>query len=138
MKRYWDTSAIINGFVSEAVFSKLDDGENVTRSHAFSEFFATMTGREIPSTQGGQQIRVRMSPGDCAVWLRTFSAKVGIVNLTREEVLAALDKAQKANVQGGRVYDYLHAKACEKAESDVLLTRNLADFTEFFPNVQQP
>lgn len=44
---YWDTSAIINAAVSEVVQARLDRDEHFSRLHAFSEFFAIMTGRGI-------------------------------------------------------------------------------------------
>jgi predicted nucleic acid-binding protein len=128
LKSYWDTSAVINAAISADVFARLSTGEHVTRLHTFAEFFATLTGRGTPIPVEGQTARFKLSGNECATWLRQFAAKVTIVELDQAEVLDALTKAQRRNVQGGRVYDYLHATACRKAKADELLTRNTDDF----------
>lgn len=62
------------------------------------------------------------------MWLKGFRAKVTLIELDDSEVLDALAKAHSHNVQGGRVYDYVHALTAEKARADVVLTRNTVDF----------
>lgn len=138
MRTYWDTSAIINAFISADVFDHLDHGEHFTRLHSFAEFFSTMTGRGIPALQDGVIVRSKITPKDCAAWLRTFADKVEIVEPDRKEVLEALDKAQSLGIQGGHVYDYLHAIAARKAKADTVLTRNEDDFKNLVPSVEWP
>jgi hypothetical protein len=48
--------------------------------------------------------------------------------------LNALDTAQKKNVQGGKVYDFLHAVAADKIGPVKLLTRNAKDFAGLAQN----
>jgi hypothetical protein len=139
LRTYWDTSAIINAFLSVEVLKRLDQGEHFTRLHSFAEFFSTMTGRGIPALEeDGTFVRIKLSAKDCALWLRTFADKVKIVEPDKADVLDALDKAQSRNVQGARVYDYLHALASGKAKADELLTRNTEDFQELANNVRWP
>ena len=114
--------------MSAEVFARLNSGEHVTRLHTFAEFFATLTGRGTPIPVEGQMARFKLSADECAIWLRQFAAKVTIVELDKAEVLDALAQARTRNVQGGRVYDYLHATASRKAGADELLTRNTDDF----------
>jgi hypothetical protein len=98
-----------------------------------------MTGRGIPAIdQQGNLVRSALLPGDCATWLRTFAAKIQIVELDSGDVLDALDKAQNKNVQGGRIYDYIHAIAAAKIKSDELLTRNTDDFEGLATNLKWP
>ena len=47
MRTYWDSSALINAAVSEAVMDRLDPGEHVSRLHTLAEFFSIMTSRGI-------------------------------------------------------------------------------------------
>lgn len=130
MKVFWDTSAAINAVVSPQVWERLNVDEHFARLHLFAEFFAIMTGRGIPvKDQAGNPTRLMLTPKDAARWLREFAAKVKLLELTDAETLDALDGAAQKNVQGGRVYDYGHALAAEKADAEVLLTRNLNDFT---------
>jgi predicted nucleic acid-binding protein len=139
LRTYWDTSAIINAFFTPDVFKRLDKGEHFTRLHSFAEFFCTMTGRGIPTLdQDGNAARMKLSGNDCAMWLRTFATKVHIIEPDKNDVLEALDKAQRKNIQGGKVYDYLHALASTKAKADELLTRNTDDFKGLAENAKWP
>jgi len=130
VKSYWDTSAAINALVSTEVWSRLNTGEHFARLHLFFEFFATMTGRGISvKDQSGNPARLVLTPQDAAIWLRGFRTKVKLIDLDDTETLDALDKAQVRSVQGGRVYDYGHALAADKAQAHALLTRNTDDFS---------
>jgi hypothetical protein len=121
------------------VLKRLDEGKHFTRLHSFAEFFCTMTGRGIPAVEeDGTPVKTKLSAKDCAIWLRTFADKVEIVEPDKTNVLDSLDKAQSRNVQGGRVYDYLHALAFAKAKADELLTRNTDDFQGLANNVHWP
>jgi hypothetical protein len=129
VKLYWDTSAAINAIVSKQVWDRLSADEHFTRLHLFSEVFATMTGRGIPVKDAlGNPARLVMSARDATAWLRKFSGKVNLVELDLAETLDALDQAHGKGVQGGRVYDYGHAKAAAKSKADLILTRNTQDF----------
>ena len=70
--------------------------------------------------------------------LRSFASKIKFEELTLEEALEALDKAQSRGVPGARIYDYWHAQVSEKAKADELLTRNTRHFQDLTPNVAWP
>lgn len=130
MKVYWDASAVINAMISPKVEVRLQSDEHYTRPHAFAEFFATMTGRGITLPDANANpTRFKMSAQDASAWLRTFARRVNLVDLDLPELLDGLDRAQELGVQGAGVYDYGHVLAAEKAKADVILTRNVADFT---------
>jgi hypothetical protein len=129
LRLYWDTSAAINAMISPEVRSRLEQDDHFTRSHLFSEFFATMTGRGVGVEDStGQVFDLVMTGDDAAQWLRGFAANLTVIDLNGAEVLDALDKAQSSNVSGGRVYDYGHVVAALRAKADVILTRNTIDF----------
>ena len=131
MRVYWDTSAAINALVSAKVWDRLAVGEHFTRPHMLMEFFSTMTGRGISVLDAkGQPARFCMTGNDAAAWLRKFCEQVRSVDLDLNQTLDALDKAQGANVTGGRVYDYGHGLAAGLAQADVILTRNTSDFQD--------
>ncbi|MGA2541440.1 MAG: hypothetical protein ABSG78_07730 [Verrucomicrobiota bacterium] len=139
MKTYWDTSAAINAALSPEVFRRLDKGEHVARLHLLAEFFATMTGRGVEITdEAGNTDRMVFTQNECAAWLREFADRLEFVELTKEESLNSLDKAQRLGVQGARVYDYWHALVSSKAKSNELITRNTRHFQGLAGNVAWP
>jgi hypothetical protein len=124
-KYYWDSSAMINAAVSDAVAERLDADTHFARAHNLSEFYAIMTGRGVEIR--GLRARAVWSPKDARKWLCDFASKVTIVELSAGEWLDGLDEAG-SKVLGARVYDYGHALAAVKAGADVFLTRNRSDF----------
>jgi hypothetical protein len=139
MRTYWDTSAAINAALSPEVFRRLDKGEHVARLHLLAEFFATMTGRGVEITdEAGNTDRMVFTQNGCAAWLREFADEVEFEELTKDEALNSLDKAQRLGVQGARVYDYWHALVSNKAKSNELITRNTRHFEGLAVNVAWP
>ena len=139
MSTYWDTSAAINAAISHEVFRRLDHGKQIARLHLLAEFFATMTGRGVEITDNAGNIdRMVFTQNECAEWLREFADKLEFEELTKDEALTGLDKAQVLGVQGARVYDYWHALVADKAKSTELLTRNTRHFQGLAKNVVWP
>ena len=139
MRTYWDTSAAINAAISPEVLRRLESREHVARLHLVAEFFATMTGRGVEITdEQGNADRMVFTQNECAAWLRKFAEKLQFADLTKEEALDGLDKAQNLSVQGARVYDYWHALVSAKAKSDELITRNTRHFQGLAENVVWP
>lgn len=131
MRTYWDTSAAINALVSPEVSARLLTGQHITRLHLLAEFFAIMTGRGIEIMDSQRKAhRIVLAQNDCASWLRGFAEKLQFEELSKEELLDALDEAQARGVQGSRVYDYWHALAASKADADELVTRNAKHFED--------
>jgi hypothetical protein len=136
---YWDTSAAINAAISPEVFRRLDRGKHVARLHLLAEFFATMTGRGVEITDdAGNADQMVFTQNQCVAWLRNFADKLEFDELTKEEALDGLDKAQSLGVQGARVYDYWHALVACKANAAELLTRNTRHFEGLAKNVAWP
>jgi hypothetical protein len=139
MRTYWDTSAAINAAISPEVFRRLESGEHVARLHLLAEFFATMTGRGVEITnEAGNTDRMVFTQNECAAWLRKFAGRLEFEELTKDEALNGLEKAQRLGVQGARVYDYWHALVAEKTKADELITRNTRHFQDLAKNVAWP
>jgi hypothetical protein len=139
VRTYWDTSAVINAALSREVFERLDNGMHVARLHLLAEFFATMTGRGVEITDGaGNTDRMVFTQNECAAWLRKFAGRIEFVELTKDEALTGLDRAQRLGVQGARVYDYWHALVSNKAKSNELITRNTRHFEGLAENIAWP
>jgi predicted nucleic acid-binding protein len=119
MKRYWDASALIDALHDSRVEQKALEADQWTRAHALAETFATLTGGKLG---------FRYLPDDAAALIRELAQAMNFVELDAAETLAAMDIAQQLGVRGGRVHDWLHARAAQKAKVTELLTDNLSDF----------
>ena len=119
MKRYWDASALVDALHDPRVEQKALEPDQWTRAHALAETFSTLTGGRL----GFQYL-----PDDAAALIREVAAGMAFIELDAAETLTALEAAQKLGVRGGRVHDWLHARAARKAGVAELLTDNLADF----------
>ncbi len=121
MSVYWDSSALLNALCAQAVMSRLEAGEHVTRSHAYVEAFHHISGRGLPLKDG---TRLGVTPSDAAAMIRRIAKKVKARDLDAEQTLKALDDAQNHGVSGRMVHDWLHARAARLASADVVLSRD--------------
>ncbi len=119
MKRYWDASALVDGLHDPRVEKRALEADQWTRPHTLSEVFSVLTGGRL-----GFQYQ----PDDAAALVKEITRRMRFIELNAAEIQAALDEAQKRGVRGGRVHDWLHARAAKKAGVAELLTDNLADF----------
>lgn len=119
MRRYWDTSGLVEALHDESFRLKITRESAVTRSHSFSEVFSTLTGGRLG---------FRYAPDDAAEIISSLAKDLEVVDLSLEESLAALSQAGGVGVRGGRVHDFLHAQAARKAGVQKLVTLNRNDF----------
>ena len=119
MKRYWDASALVDARHDPRIEQKALEPDQWTRTHALAETFSTLTGGRL----GFQYLA-----DDATALIRELTAGMNFVELDTAETLTALEAAQKRGVRGGRVHDWLHARAARKAKVAELLTDNSADF----------
>jgi predicted nucleic acid-binding protein len=120
MKRYWDTSALVDALHDSRIESLALEPDQWIRPHTLAEAFSTLTGGRLG---------FKYLPSDAAAMLRDLTARFNFVELDAPETLAVLAAAEKRGVRGGRVHDWLHACAAKKAGVTILLTDNLTDFT---------
>ncbi len=120
MKTYWDSSALVEAVFNPVMKQRLETERAYTRPHALAETFSTLTGN--PET--------RISADNAAAVIQNLSRSIDYVEVSASEVLAALKKARSKGVRGGRVHDYLHAIAAEKAGAGKILTCDKHDFDD--------
>ena len=125
MKVYWDTSAIIWYFGRGG----LGEIRGVTRPHTLSETFSALTGGgfELVMPDGTRKHR-RLSLRAASAVVSRFHPQLEYVELSANEIVAALQTAKDKGAQGGRVHDLMHAVAGEKAGADELWTIDENDF----------
>ena len=127
MKIYWDSSALVEAVLDQKIRQRLADDLSVTRAHALSEVFGTLTGGRLG---------VKFDANEAAEVMDELAADLEFVELTAREILAALHDADKKGVRGGRVHDYLHAIAAKKAKAGLVLTSDKFDFVGLFEKVE--
>lgn len=119
MKRYWDASALIEALHNTHAGQKALEPDQWTRAHALVETFSTLTGGRLG---------FRYLPDDAAALIRELTQTMNFVELNAAETLAALETARARGVRGGRVHDWMRARAAQKAGVTELLTGNMNDF----------
>ena len=80
--------------------------------------------------------RTRAFAAEAARTVENLAQDLDFVDLTAKEVLNALKQARRRGVRGGRVHDFLHACAAEKAKVEQLLTADENDFASLLDSVQ--
>ena len=127
MKRYWDTSALVDALHDFRIEALALEPDQWTRPHSLAEAFSTLTGGRLG---------FRYLPSDAAALLRELTAGFSFVELDAPETLSALQEAETRGVRGGRVHDWMHARAAQKAGVALLLSDNLSDFAGLTDGVQ--
>ena len=118
MKTYWDSSALVAAVETPAMQLRLQRERGGTRSHALAEVFSTITGN--PKNRADAQIAAEI--------LANLAKSLDFVDLTADEMLAALKSARKLGVRGGRVHDFFHAVAAKKSGAKKIVTLDKNDF----------
>ncbi len=126
MSAYWDSSAIVSAALEPAVRNALISTRPWCRPNVLAEVFSTLTG---------SRLGFRIDPASASVLIAGIAANLRFVELTTDETLLALAAAQSRGVRGGRVHDFLHAKAARKAGCSNLVTLNLSDFQGLDPDL---
>jgi predicted nucleic acid-binding protein len=130
MTVYWDTSAIIH-FVTTRRVQQI---AGVTRTHTLAELFSSLTGRGWTELMPDGRTRLKkMGLAVAAKAVKDIRGRLELVELSADEVLAAISNADKLGAQGGRIHDLLHAVAANKAGADELWTLDQHDFDGLGP-----
>jgi predicted nucleic acid-binding protein len=119
MKAYWDSAALVEASADLALRRRLRKEGGFTRTHALAEVLSALTGGRLA---------IRLEADAASKVVESLAADLDFVDLDAKEVLSALKQAQKRGVRGGRVHDYLHARAAEKSGAKELLTTDRFDF----------
>jgi len=121
MKDYWDSSAVIEACNSPVLRDRLHRDRGWTRTHTLAEVFSTLTGGRLA---------LRLEADEAARTVAGLAADLDFHDLSAADVLKALKEARRKGVRGGRVHDYLHAVAAQKAGARRFLTLDRNDFND--------
>ena len=126
MKAYWDSSALVEALGDIKLRTRLSQERGFTRTHALAEIFSALTGGRLA---------IRLDANAAAELINTL-VELDFVDLSAGEVIAVLKEAQSRGVRGGRVHDFMHAKAAEKSGAKELLTTDQYDFNSLTESVK--
>lgn len=119
MKRYWDASALVDSLHNSKLEVKVREPDQWTRPHTLTEAFSALTGGRLG---------FKYVPEDAAALLSEITSEMHFVELDAKSTLEALAMAQEKGIRGGRIHDWMHARAATKAGAVVLVTDNITDF----------
>jgi predicted nucleic acid-binding protein len=119
MKTYWDAAALVEACFDAELRSRLRLERGVTRNHALAETFSVLTSGRV---------RMRLSPSAAASIIDDLVTDLDFIELTTDEIRTCFKAAQAKGVRGGRVHDFLHIAAAEKAGVGELITLDQNDF----------
>ena len=129
---YLDTGVLVSALFlrdeQQAVCQSLLKAENATSTHALAETFATLTG----------QYRVRNDVVSEAVL--SAAQMLRVETITVEDYEAVLAESRARGVQGGMIYDALHAQVARRLKVRTLYTFNITNFKHVASdlNVRRP
>lgn len=118
MKRYWDSSGLIEALHDETWRRQITKSSAATRPHSLAEVFSTLT----------KGVNFRYDPDDAAKMITDLAADLEFVELTTEDTLTAIQEAKAQGVRGARVHDLMHATAAKKCGAQELFTLDEAGF----------
>lgn len=118
---YLDTSALIRAWRLNAVPA------GITRSHAVTEFYRTLTGG-ITVPIKGVMTRVQFAPAEAATGAQATFAAVTFRDLTGAQSLEETAAAAKANIQGANIHDWMHAAVARREGCKRIVTTNAQHF----------
>jgi predicted nucleic acid-binding protein len=125
VKIYWDTSAIV-WFYSRGRTGEIS---GVTRPHSLTEAFSALTGGGFEVVQpDGTRRHVRLSLRLAQEVISRIHPRLQYVELSADDIVAALKEAPAKSAQGGRVHDLMHAAAAEKCGAEEVWTLDENDF----------
>jgi predicted nucleic acid-binding protein len=117
---YLDTGIIVSALYLRDDFHepcrRLVRPENVTSTHALAEAFSTLNG----------QYRVANDMASEAIL--SAAEVLQVAPILKDDYVAVLKTARARSVQGGGVYDALHAQVARRLKVKKLLTINLNHF----------
>jgi len=118
MKAYWDSSALVEAVKDAALRARLHKEKGISRPHALSEVFCTLTGNP----------KLRFDAEYAARTVEQLADELEFCDLTPAEMIAAFKAARRKGVRGAHVHDLLHAAAADKSGAHELLTLDQNDY----------
>jgi predicted nucleic acid-binding protein len=118
-KIYWDTSALIVACEDTHVRHCLEKATSCTRIHTLTELFSTLTGGRLA---------YQCHPEQAWELIENLTEPMTLVEMSGLHVKKQISVAGGFGVRGGRIHDYIHARAAIQCGAEELMTLNKNDF----------
>ena len=125
---YLDTGVLVRGLMEahpqHAACFRLIDGNSVSCCHALAEVFNTMTGHfKIPNDAASQMVG-------------SLPNQMRFEVITQEDYLTVIREARRRGIQGGIVYDAIHAEIARRLKVERIVSYNLTNFRHVAPDLE--
>ena len=124
---YLDSSVIIPALLERhpkyTACKPLVDRQAVTSNHALAESFSTLTGA------------YKVGNFEAAALLATFARAVTLKEISTSIYLSVIEQSQARGVQGGLIYDAIHAEIARRNKVVLLITYNVTNFYHVAPDL---
>jgi predicted nucleic acid-binding protein len=124
---YLDSSVIVPALLAKhpkhAACKFVVDGDSMTSNHALAESFSTLTGiYKVPNVAAASLIE-------------SFARVIMLKDISTAIYLSVISQAQKRGVQGGLIYDAIHAEMARRNGVRLLITYNVTNFVHVAPDL---
>ena len=125
---YLDTGVLVRGLMQahplHVVCFRLIDGNAVSSCHALAEVFNTLTGHfKIPNDAA-------------SLMVGSLPDQMRFESISEADYLTVIREARRRGIQGGIVYDAIHAEIARRLKVERIASYNLAHFRHVAPDLE--
>ena len=125
---YLDTGVLVRGLLEEhpqhAVCLSLISNGAVSSCHTLAEIFNTLTGHfKIQNDLAAQMVE-------------SLTLQMSFEVIAQEDYLTVIRKARSRGIQGGIIYDAIHAEIARRLGVGRIVTYNLTNFRHVAPELE--
>lgn len=124
---YLDTGILVRGLIltdaQHAECVRLINEDAVSSCHSFAEVFNTITGF------------FRIQNDIAAEMVKSLAEQMSFETITQNDYLKVVGDARQRGIQGGIIYDALHAEIARRLKVSKIVTYNITNFRHVAPDV---
>lgn len=130
MRQFLDTSVLVEACLDYGLkFTQADrlvnHPDSITSAHSMAETYATLSGNR----------RYNLRAPIAAKLVASLAEVLSVHALSADEYVKIISMAPAKGVQGGGIYDYLHAEVARRAGCSTIFTWNVGDFRHVAPDL---
>ncbi len=124
---YLDTGILVRGLLAAHPFHEecqiLINAEAISSCHSLAETFNTLTAAfKIPNDAASQMVE-------------SLTAEMRFEALSQADYLKVIREARQRGIQGGIIYDALHAEIARRLKVERIVSYNLTNFRHVAPDL---